>query len=127
MLNRVGIDGKVLFFEVSLDLVSPNGVKEYTPTSRFPRVTRDISVVVDKSISAKLCLSAVEKLDLPNLKDLQLFDLYTGQGIDSEKKSFSINLIFQSSSSTLTDVEVDNDIKSILKNLEEEVGAVLRD
>ena len=69
----------------------------------------------------------MEKLDLPNLKDLQLFDLYTGQGIDSEKKSFSISLIFQSSSSTLTDVEVDNDMKSILKNLEEEVGAVLRD
>ena len=83
--------------------------------------------MVDKSISAKLCLSAVEKLGLPNLKDLQLFDLYTGQGIDSDKKSFSISLIFQSSSSTLTDAEVDNDMKSILKNLEEEVGAVLRD
>ena len=69
----------------------------------------------------------METLDLPNLKDLQLFDLYTGQGIDSDKKSFSISLIFQSSSSTLTDAEVDNDMKSILKNLEEEVGAVLRD
>ena len=123
----MAISGKVLFFEVNLDLLSPDGAKEYSPISRFPTVTRDISVVVDKSISAKLCLSAVEKLDLPNLKDLQLFDLYTGQGIDSEKKSFSISLIFQSSSSTLTDVEVDNDMKSVLKNLEEEVGAVLRD
>ena len=127
VLNRMAISGKVLFFEVNLDVLSSDGAKEYSPISRFPTVTRDISVVVDKSISAKLCLSAVEKLDLPNLKDLQLFDLYTGQGIDSDKKSFSISLIFQSSSSTLTDAEVDNDMKSILKNLEEEVGAVLRD
>ena len=127
VLDRMAISGSVLFFEVNLDLLRLDGAKEYSPISRFPIVTRDISVVVDKSISAKLCLSAVEKLDLPNLKDLQLFDLYTGQGIDSEKKSFSISLIFQSSSSTLTDVEVDNDMNVILKNLEEEVGALLRD
>ena len=126
VLNRLGINGKILFFEINLDLLSPNGVKEYIPTSKFPRITRDISVVVDKSISAKLCLSAVEKLELSNLKELQFFDLYTGQGVDSEKKSFSMSLIFQSSSSTLTDIEVDRDMDVILKNLKKEVGAVLR-
>ena len=41
-------------------------------------------------------------------------------------KSFSINLIFQSSSSTLTDNEVDNSVSTILEKLEKEVGAVLR-
>ena len=126
VLNRIGISRQILFFEVNLDLLTPDGAKEYSPISRFPTVTRDISVVVDTSISAQLCLSAVEELHLLNLKDLQLFDLYTGQGIDSEKKSFSISLIFQSSSSTLTDIEVDNDMSVILKTLKEKVGAVLR-
>jgi phenylalanyl-tRNA synthetase beta chain len=61
------------------------------------------------------------------LRDLQLFDVYRGQGIDSGKKSLALGLIFQALSSTLTDEEVEQAIKRVLALLRERVGGTLRD
>ncbi len=126
LVRKLGLMGEVLFFEVNLDVIRPAKPKEFRPISKFPSVMRDISIVVDENVSAQNCLSIIRNLDLPILRDLQLFDLYRGQGIDSLKKSFSIGLIFQSSWSTLTDEEVDNTVGVILKSLEKEIGAILR-
>ena len=60
------------------------------------------------------------------LHDLQLFDVYRGQGIDSGKKSLSLGLIFQVASSTLTDDEVEAAMTRVLATLAERVGGVLR-
>jgi len=61
------------------------------------------------------------------LRDLQLFDLYEGEGIDSGKKSIALGLIFQGSSSTLIDEEVDSLIDGILARLAKDLRAILRD
>ena len=61
------------------------------------------------------------------LRDLQLFDVYRGQGIDSGKKSLALGLIFQTLSSTLTDDEVEQAVRRVLARLRECVGGTLRD
>ena len=62
----------------------------------------------------------------PHLRDLQLFDVYQGQGIDSGKKSLALGLLFQASSSTLKEEEVEHQMSVILSALAREVGGVLR-
>ena len=60
------------------------------------------------------------------LKDVALFDIYTGAGIAPGKKSVAFNLTLRSDDRSLTAEEADADVKSILTALEQECGAVLR-
>ena len=74
-----------------------------------------------------MCISEIEGLDLPLLKNLELFDVYKGQGIDPSQKSFSLGLIFQSSVGTLTDKEVDDSVDLIVNRLHDVFEAQLRE
>ena len=60
------------------------------------------------------------------LKDMALFDIYTGVGIATGKKSVAFNLTLRADDRSLTAEEADADVKSILTALEQECGAVLR-
>lgn len=100
---------------------------QYRPISRFPVVRRDISIIVDESIPFSACLNAVQEVAGESLRDLELFDVYRGQGIDSDKKSFSLGLIFQAISSTLVDREVDEAVHRVVESLSRRVGGSLRE
>ena len=60
------------------------------------------------------------------LKEVALFDIYRGKGIDEGKKSVAFNLVLRSDEGSLTSEEADEDVRSILETLKEELGAVLR-
>ena len=59
-------------------------------------------------------------------ENLELFDVYRGEGIDSGKKSLSFGLTFQDPSRTLTDAEVDQSVERIVASLTTNLGAILR-
>ena len=61
------------------------------------------------------------------LKDILLFDVYTGEKIDSGLKSLALGLILQETSHTLTDNEVDGIVDRVLLVLKDELNAQLRD
>ena len=114
-------------FEFSLDDQEEPGAPQYRPISRYPAVRRDISIIVDEQISAAACLAAARGSAGEILRDLQLFDVYRGQGIDSDKKSLTLGLIFQDVSSTLRDDEVEAAVARVLRSLHELVGGLLRE
>ena len=60
------------------------------------------------------------------LKDLELFDVYCGESVDSGKKSVALGLTFQASSRTLNDAEVDGLLEQLVSSLARELGATLR-
>ena len=60
------------------------------------------------------------------LPKFALFDIYRGKGIDEGKKSVAFNLVLRSDEGSLTSEEADEDVRSILETLKEELGAVLR-
>ena len=117
----------VIVFELELEKMSPIAVPSFTPISKFPSVRRDISIVIDQEIPAGQVLRAVRLAAGDLLRDLQLFDEYRGQGIDSDKKSLAMGLIFQAHSSTLTDDEVENILQIVLERIASEVGGALRE
>ena len=77
-------------------------------------------------MSAGQVLDVVRGAAGPHLRDLQLFDVYQGQGIDSGKKSLALGLLFQASSSTLNEPEIEQAIAATLAALAREVGGALR-
>ena len=60
------------------------------------------------------------------MKEVSLFDIYRGKGIDAGKKSVAFNLILRADDRSLTAEEADADVKAILEVLEQDCGAVLR-
>lgn len=115
------------FFEIDLSFFELINRKRYVPISKYPTIKRDISIVIPAEINADTCIKEIEKLNLPLLKNLELFDVYTGQGIDPSKKSFSLGLIFQSSRGTLTDIQVDEFVDLVIRKLNNVFGAQLRE
>ena len=125
--GRLGFDKPLFLFEINCQDMVAAEAAQFQPISKFPTVRRDIAVVVDEAISAANCLDVARVAAGELLRDLQLFDVYRGQGIDSGKKSLALGLIFQALSSTLTDEEVEQAVRRVLAQLRERVGGTLRD
>jgi len=98
----------------------------YQPLPRFPAVARDIAVVCDKTVPVGALQDCIRRGAKGLLKDVALFDVYTGKGIPEGKKSVAFNLTLRSDERNLTAEEADADIASILEALKTELGAVLR-
>jgi phenylalanyl-tRNA synthetase beta chain len=99
----------------------------YLEISRFPAVRRDIAVVVDQAVSVAKIESAVAELVGPVLRKLTIFDVYTGKGIDTGRKSVALGLILQETSRTLTDAEVDGVIDTVTECLADKFKAKIRE
>ena len=101
--------------------------KKYQALPKYPSTSRDIALLVDKDLEVK----EIEKVILANGKNLiekvSLFDVYTGDQVEDSKKSVAYSIIYRSSEKTLTDEEVVPVHEKILKELEVELNAILRD
>ncbi len=125
--HQLGINDRVLVFELELDELSCAVVPRYEALSRYPSIRRDLAIVVNEDVSARQVCDCI-RAALPDLlQEVRLFDVYRGKGIDFGRKSLALGLILQESSRTLTDQEVDAAIHRIVAQLEQELGAALRD
>ena len=126
--GNYGVDAELYAAELRFDaLYESKGPQPlYQPLPKFPAVTRDIAVVCDKAVTVGELEDAIRKGAKGLLKDVALFDIYTGTGIAPGKKSVAFNLTLRADDRSLTAEEADADVKSILTALEQECGAVLR-
>lgn len=96
---------------------------------RFPAITRDLALIVDKSIEyaslESLLLSAKEEL----LRAVALFDIFTdpsGEKIPADKKSVALSLRFQHDERTLAAQEVNEACDRLIVLLKNSFGAEVR-
>ncbi len=94
--------------------------------SKHPQVYRDLALIIDENLEFGQLLEACKKAESKLLKDVRLFDVYTGKGVPNSKKSYAIQLQFNDPRKTLTDKEIDKSVTKIFKKLESDFGAVLR-
>ena len=125
--RQLSISQPAFLFQLNLERILAKKSMEFTKISKFPSIKRDISVVVEDTLAAAELIDTIRKTSNEVLINLELFDVYRGEGIDSGKKSLALGLTFQRSSSTLTDEEADVAISDILKSLHENYGAILRE
>ncbi len=98
----------------------------YTPLPKYPAVTRDIAVVADEETTVAALENAIIAGGGKLLREVKLFDIYRGKGIDDGKKSVAFSLLLRADDRTLTDVDSDAVFNAILAKLESDCGAKLR-
>jgi phenylalanyl-tRNA synthetase beta chain len=113
-------------FELDVDAISEGRLPVYSELSRFPAVIRDLAVVVAENVSAQSLLDAMKSCDLESLRDVQLFDVYQGKGIEPGQKSLAFRVVMQDTSKTLTDEEADFVMARLMEILASRSGAKLR-
>jgi phenylalanyl-tRNA synthetase beta chain len=110
--------------EVDFDVLMPQHINA-KPISKFQGVYKDLSIVVEKSVSYYDVSNVLKKLDLPMLKESYPVDVYTDEKLGS-KKSLTIRFFIQSMDKTLEEGDIDSVMNKIMEALQEACGAELR-
>lgn len=139
-VNRdiVGIIGKVhpsiikediYVFEINLDqlLEKKVGKMKYKEISKFPGITKDLAFIVDKNITAGDIGTTIKKVGGRLLKEVRIFDVYTGDKLHNNQKSIAFSLYFEDSTKTLSDEEVMEIFNKIIEKVRITHHAILRD
>jgi phenylalanyl-tRNA synthetase beta chain len=125
--RKLGLNGRTLIFELLLSEILVQKIPEACDISRFPANRRDLAIVVKEEVDAKKVLQLIEKVGGNYLIDLNLFDVYQGQGIEDGYKSLAIALVLQDTNKTLEDKEITDVINRVVETLKTELNASLRD
>ncbi len=125
--KQLDLPAEVYLFELSQDVLTGARLPAFTELSKFPSIRRDIALIVDEDVSVQSVQDCIQSAALAILKELKLFDIYTGKGIDSGKKSLAIALHLQDDHKTLTDEDVETAVTKILDTLSEKLNAKLRE
>ncbi|MGT2829346.1 phenylalanine--tRNA ligase subunit beta [Streptococcus hillyeri] len=114
--------------EINLDAVEAAITTEqvFQDITKFPAVSRDIALLLDKHITHQAIVGAIEKAGVKRLTAIKLFDVYAGANLGEDKKSMAYSLTFQNPTDNLTDEEVAGYMEKITKALIENVGAEVR-
>ncbi len=117
----------VFLFELDAEKTLATKAPSAQPISKFPAIRRDIAVVVDNKVTADELIDAVAASSPDLIRDVRIFDIYTGERIEAGRKSVAIGLILQETSRTLTDDDADGAMAAAVQKLEDQFAAVLRD
>ncbi len=124
--QKLDLDREVFIFEIDERVLTKSTLPSFEPLSRYPSVERDLAVVVDQDVCAEDVLKTVRNHAGSDLKRLELFDMYQGERVEKNKKSFAFSLTFQSESSSLRAGDIDDITAKIITALEQKVGAQMR-
>jgi len=116
-----------ILFEVEYLPALAAKMPRFEEISRFPRVRRDLAVVVDEKVSLRQLHERVTFAASSLLRDIRVFDVFRGPGIESGRKSVALGLIFQDNSRTLADEDADRLLAAIRADLSATLGAGFRE
>ena len=123
------IDAEVYYAELNWDALMKITAKKsvkFTEMSKFPAVSRDLALLIDKNITFAEIEQIALKSERKLLKEVSLFDVYEGKNLPEGKKSYAVNFQIQDVEKTLTDKQIDKVMAKIRQNLEKELKAQLR-
>ncbi len=98
----------------------------YQEISKFPEVRRDLSLVIDKSVTFQAIQKIANQYEKAILKSVSIFDVYEGKNLGEGKKSYSVSFILQDNQQTLTDKVIDSTMERLMKGFEKDLGAIIR-
>ncbi len=114
-------------FELEYEAALRTELPAFHEVSRFPQVRRDLALLVDEDLPFSAIRERVTFVASGLLKDLRVFDVYRGTGVEPGRKSVALGLIFQDNSRTLADEDIDRLMASIRDDLGASVKARIRE
>ncbi len=129
ILKEFGIKQEVLFADFNWNTIltlAGNKNTKVVDLPKFPAVKRDLALLLDEKISFKEIYNLAFQSEKKLLKEVDLFDVYTGDKLPDGKKSYAISFLLQDSSKTLNDKQIDKIMQKLQQTFEKSVNAVLR-
>jgi phenylalanyl-tRNA synthetase beta chain len=129
LLKVFDIDTKVYFAEFSWDTVLKLSAKNsirYTEIPKYPEVRRDLALLIDKEVKFTNIKELAYKSERKLLKKVSLFDVFEGEKLGVNKKSYAVSFILQDENKTLTDKQIDKIMNNFIRVFEQELGAQIR-
>ena len=128
-LSAFGISQSVFCANFNWDnlikVINQNTIK-FKEISKYPEVKRDFSLLINEDVTFDNLYKLAKQSENNYLKDVNLFDVYTGDKLAEGKKSYAISFTLQDNKKTLTDSQIDKIMSKIQKRFESELGAELR-
>ncbi|MDR6940513.1 phenylalanine--tRNA ligase subunit beta [Mucilaginibacter pocheonensis] len=128
-LKKADVDKEVFYADFNFDLVLFAVRKNkivFEEVSKFPAVRRDLSMLIDKSVSFGQLKQIAQRTERKLLKEVSVFDVYEGDKLPAGKKSYALSFIIQDIEKTLTDKAIDSVMQKLIYNLGKEAGAEIR-
>ena len=115
-------------FEIDFEAIiaAPKEVITQQPIPKFPGVTRDVALLVDETVTHQQIVKTIKENGGKFLKDVHLFDIYQGKGIEDGKKSVAYSMSFLNPEATLVDEDINKAFTKLVAALETECGAAIR-
>ena len=99
---------------------------EFTDIPKFPSVSRDLALLIDKSVEFQQIEDIARQTERKFLKKVELFDVYEGDKLPAGKKSYAVNFILQDAEKTMGDKQIDAIMTKLITQLTAKLGAQLR-
>ena len=133
VLQTLGIKQKIVAFEVILDNLPMSRNKSvsrpFLEIPQFQPLERDFAFIIDKQTPASDLIKAVKNtksIDKDTISNVNIFDVYTGKGIEEDKKSIALKVTLQPKEATFKNKEIEDICNKIINNVKNSVNAVLR-
>jgi phenylalanyl-tRNA synthetase beta chain len=127
LVRELELPGAPVLFELDYEPLTVAAAVQYRPLSAFPAIRRDISFTVAAGESFSRIAERVSVAASERIQELRIFDIYSGKGVESGRKSVALGLILQDISRTLTDKEADETVAAVVAELRTVLDAKLRD
>jgi len=128
MLKAFNIKSDVLYAEFDWDLIIKNiqSSTKYVEVNKFPSVRRDLALLLDEDIQFSKLKSIANQTESKLLKSVNLFDVYQGDKLPNNKKSYALSFTLEDQENTLTDKQIDAVMDKLIKAFEQKVSAEVR-
>jgi phenylalanyl-tRNA synthetase beta chain len=126
LLRHFELPSAPVVFEIDLAAVTRVPVPRARPVSRLPSIRRDLAVVISENIELGNILEVLEEIDIPQIESLDVFDVYRGPELPNGMKSVAILVLMQDTERTLTDVDSERIVATLVAALHARFGATLR-
>lgn len=127
--HNADIDREVYFADINWTQVTKavkNAKVDFKEISKFPAVSRDLALLLDKSVEFAQIEQIARQSEKKLLKSVELFDVYEGKNLPEGKKSYAVNFILQDEQKTLNDKQIDAIMNKLIANLKKQLNAELR-
>ncbi|MFA8301161.1 MAG: phenylalanine--tRNA ligase subunit beta [Hyphomicrobiales bacterium] len=129
VLKHFDIKQDVYYAEINWKLIAEITSRQTIsaqPISKFPEVRRDLALLVDKSIEFGEIKRIAFEMERNILKSVDMFDVYEGEKLGNDKKSYAVKFILQDTNKTLTDKVIDKTMNKLIKAYQDKLNAELR-
>ncbi|MBT5406318.1 MAG: phenylalanine--tRNA ligase subunit beta [Gammaproteobacteria bacterium] len=127
LYSQYSIKNQIFYFELMIDKITPISSLKYKKISIFPKIRRDLTILIDDEVIASDIIDAVQRKSFNYMITSKISDIfYNKSNLDIGNKSMTIEFVFQDKSSTLRDEQVNDEMEKIVLLLKNKFKAIVR-